>query len=72
MPRLEQQTNSLSRNTSTQRYDLKPDAYDESDEKRFFHDDSFKCIVPEMHFSLYPDVFSDDNFPPIHLPLLSF
>ena len=64
MPRLEQQTNSLSENTSTQRYDLKPDLYDESNEQIFCHDDSFKYIFPETHFSLYPDVFSDDNFPP--------
>lgn len=64
MSRLEQQTNSLSGNTSTQRYDLKPGVYDESNEQKKFHDDSFKRIVPETYFSLYPDVFSDDNFPP--------
>ena len=31
VPRLEQQTISLSKSISTQRYDLKPDVYDESD-----------------------------------------
>lgn len=71
MPRLEQQTNSLSKNISTQRYDLKPYVYDESDEQGFFHDDSFKCIIPETHFSLYPDVFSDDNFPPLSIKDIS-
>ena len=63
-PRLEQQINSLSENTNTQRYDLKPDVYSECDEQEFFHDDIFKCIVSESHFSLYHDVFSDDNFSP--------
>jgi hypothetical protein len=63
MPRLEQQTISLSKSISTQRYDLKPDVYIESDERIFFHDDSFKCVASESHFSLYPDVFNDDNFP---------
>lgn len=36
MTRLEQQTISLSKNISAQRYDLKPDVYDESDEQFFF------------------------------------
>ena len=71
MPMLEQKTISLSKSISTQRYDLKPDVYDESDEQRFFHDDIFKCIVPESHFSLYPDVFSDDNFPPLNIKDIS-
>jgi len=48
-PRLEQQINSLSENTNTQRYDLKPDVYNERDEQEFFHDDIFKCIVSESH-----------------------
>ena len=66
-PRLEQQINSLSENTNTQRYDLKPDVYNECDEQEIFHDDVFKCIVSESHFSLYPDVFSDDNFFPLSI-----
>ena len=62
-PRLEQQTISVSKSISTQRYDLKPDVYVESNERRFFHDDIVKCVASESHFSLYPDVLSDDNFP---------
>lgn len=66
MPRLEHRTISLSKSISAQRYDLKPDVYDESDEKSFFYD-VFKCIIPDSHFSLYPDVFSDDNFSPLNI-----
>ena len=65
--RLEQQTDSLSENTNTQRYDLKPNIYDECDQQEILHDDIFKCIVSESHFSLYPDVFSDDNFLPLSI-----
>ena len=71
MPRLEQKTISLSKSISTQRYDLKPDVYVESDERNFFHDDIFKCVVSESHFSLYPDVFSDDNFSPLNIKDIS-
>lgn len=71
MPRLEQQSISLSKSISTQRYDLKPDVYDQFNEQRFFHDDILKCIVSESHFSLYPDVFSDDNFSPLNIKDIS-
>lgn len=70
MPRLDQPTVSLSESISAQRYDLKADVYDESDEQNFFHD-VFKCIVPDSHFSLYPDVFSDDNVSPLNIKHIS-
>lgn len=70
MPRLEQRTIFLSKSISAQRYDLKPDFYDESDEQSFFHD-LFKCIIPDSHFSLYPDLFSDGNFSPLHIKDIS-
>ena len=66
MPRLEQRTISPSKSISAQRYDLKPDVYDESDEQSFFYD-VFKGIIPDLHFSLYPDVFNDDNFSPLNI-----
>lgn len=69
IPRLEQRIISLSKSISAKRYDLKPDVYDESDEQSFH--DVFKCIIPDSHFSLYPKVFSDDNFSPLNIKDIS-
>ena len=65
MPRLDPPNVSLSKSIGTKRYDLKPDAYSESDERDLFN--VFKYIAPEPHFSLYPDVFIDDNFSPLNI-----
>ena len=69
MPRLDLPTASLPKSIGTKGYDLKPDAYSESDEQNLF--DVSKCIIPDSHFSLYPNVFSDDDFSPHNIKYIS-
>jgi len=64
MSRLEQQSNLLPKNMSTQRYDQKPEIYDECNAQEFSQGDIFKCIISESHFSLCLDIFNDGNSPP--------
>lgn len=52
-PRLEQQTISLSKRISTQRYDLKPDVYVESDEQRYFFMMTILNALLQNHTSLF-------------------
>jgi len=47
---------------STKRYDQQPEIYNECNAQEFSQEDIFKCIISESHFSLYPDIFNDDNF----------
>lgn len=63
MPRSKQQSSLLQKNMSTQKNDLEFEICNEHNAQEFSNRDSFKCIVLGSHFSLYPDIFNDDNFP---------
>lgn len=65
MLKSKQQRNLLQKSMSTQRNDLEFEIYNEHNVQEFSNRNIFKCIISDSHFSLYPDIFNDDNFSPL-------
>jgi len=67
MPNSGQQSNILQKITNTQMNDLRSEIYNEENAQESLKRDTFKSITYDSHFSLYPDIFADNNLSPLNI-----